>query len=65
MFAFLDCASYNDDFIKSRFVIPNFCSIHFIVSLARWKKSFVIQRTLLYRSRFIKSRFHCTLKVTP
>ena len=38
MFAFLDCASYNDDFIKSRFVIPNFCSIHFIVSLARGKK---------------------------
>ena len=40
MFAFLDCVPYNEDFIKSRFVIPRFCSIHFIVILAELKKNF-------------------------
>ena len=54
MFAFLDCVPYNEDFIKSRFIIQRFCSIHFIVILAG----------LLYGSSFIKLRFHCTLKVT-
>ena len=49
MFAFLDCVPYNEDFIKSRFVIPRFCSIHFIVILAGLKKIVVIQKTLLCR----------------
>ena len=38
MLAFLDCVPYNEDFIKSRLVIPRFCSIHFIVILAGLKK---------------------------
>ena len=49
LFAFLDCARYNEDFVKSRFGISRFCSIHFIVILTGWRKSFVILRTLLYR----------------
>ena len=32
-FVFLDCARYNEDFVKSRF-----CSIHFIAILAGLKK---------------------------
>ena len=47
-FAFLDCARYNEYFAKSRFVISRFCSIPFIVILARLKK-IVIPRTSLYR----------------
>ena len=56
--AFLDCVRYNEDFVKLRFVISRFCSIHSIVILARLKKmvcyteDFVIQR-------LVKSRFHC------
>ena len=38
MFAFLDCVCYNKDFVKLRFVLLGFCSIHFIVILARLKK---------------------------
>ena len=38
MFPFLDCVRYNKDFVKLRFVILRFCSIHFIVILARLKK---------------------------
>ena len=38
MFAFLDCVRYNDDFVKSGFVISRFCSLHlfcsFLVSLS-------------------------------
>ena len=37
-FAFLDCVHYNEDLVKSRFLISRFCSIHFIVILARLKK---------------------------
>ena len=37
-FVFLDCAHYSKDFIKLRFVISRFCSIHFIVILAELKK---------------------------
>lgn len=43
-FVFLDCARYNENFVKSRF-----CSIDFIVSLTELKK-IVIPRTLLYRA---------------
>ena len=38
MFVFLDCVCRREDFIKSRFVILRFCSIHFIVILAKLKK---------------------------
>ena len=37
-FAFLDCARYNEDFVKLGFVISRFCSIHFIANLAGLKK---------------------------
>ena len=33
MFVFLDCVCCREDFIKSRFIILRFCSIHFIVIL--------------------------------
>ena len=36
-FGLLDCAPYNEDFVKSRFVISKFCSIHFTVTLAGLK----------------------------
>ena len=39
MFALVDCVHYNEDFVKSRFVISRFCSIHFTVVLARLKKT--------------------------
>ena len=48
MFGFLDCARYNEDFVKSRFVISRFCSIHLAVILAglknivRYTENFVI-----------------------
>ena len=38
MFALLDCVHYDEDFIKSRFIISAFGSIHFTVILARLKK---------------------------
>ena len=38
LFAFLDCVRYNEDFVKSRFGISRFCSIHFIVILTGLKK---------------------------
>ena len=31
-FAFLGCVHYNEDLVKSRFLISRFCFIHFIVS---------------------------------
>ena len=37
-FALVDCARYNEDFVKSRFVKSRFCSIHFIVILPGLKK---------------------------
>ncbi len=37
-FELLDCVRYNEDFVKSRFVISKFCSIHFTVILAGLKK---------------------------
>ena len=37
-FVFLDRAHYSKDFVKSRFIISRFCSIHFIVILAELKK---------------------------
>ena len=37
MFGLLDCVRYNEDFVKSRFVISRFCSIHFTVTLAGLK----------------------------
>ena len=40
---------YNENFVKSRFIISRFFSIHFIVILAWLKKSFVIPRTSLQR----------------
>ena len=43
-FGLLDCVRYNEDFVISRF-----CSIHFTVTLAGLKISFVIPRTSLYR----------------
>jgi len=57
-FVFQDCVCYNEDFVKSRFIISRFCSKHFIVILGGLKKivcyteDFVIQR-------LVKSRFHC------
>ena len=33
-----NCVHYEVDFVKSRFVISRFCSIHFIVNLAQLKK---------------------------
>ena len=38
MFAFLGCVCYNEDFVKSKFVISRFCPIHFTVILAGLKK---------------------------
>ena len=38
MSVFLDCVCCREDFIKSRFIILRFCSIHFIVILAKLKK---------------------------
>ena len=38
MFGLLDCVHYNEDFVKSRFVISRFYSIHFTVILAGLKK---------------------------
>ena len=52
MFVFLDCVCCREDFIKSRFIILRFCSIHFIVILTELKKivhyteDFVIQRII-------------------
>ena len=37
-FGLLDCVRYNVDFVKSRFVISRFYSIHFTVILAGLKK---------------------------
>ena len=37
-FAFMDCVRYYEDFVKSRFVLSRFCSIHFIVILGGLKK---------------------------
>jgi len=37
-FAFLDCVRYKEDFVKSRFVISRFYSIHLIVILVGLKK---------------------------
>ena len=37
-FAFLDYVGYNEDFVKPRFVISRFCSLHFIAILAGLKK---------------------------
>ena len=37
-FGLLDCVRYNEDFVKSRFVILRFYSIHFTVILAGLKK---------------------------
>ena len=37
-FGLLDCVRYNEDFVKSRFVISRFYSIHFTVILAGLKK---------------------------
>ena len=30
MFALVDCVRHNEDFVKSRFVISRFCSIHLL-----------------------------------
>ena len=38
MFALLDCVHYDEDFMKSRFTILRFGSIHFTVILAGLKK---------------------------
>ena len=38
LFVFLDCVCRREGFIKSMFVILRFCSIHFIVILAKLKK---------------------------
>ena len=62
MLALLDFVRYNNDFVKLRFVISRFCSIHFTVimdglkKIVRCTKDFVILR-------FVKSRFHCN-KIT-
>ena len=48
-FSFLDGVRYNENFVKSRFIISRFFSIHFIVILAGLKKTFVIPRTWLQR----------------
>ena len=37
-FAFLGCVHYNEDLVKSRFLISRFCSIHFVVILVGLKK---------------------------
>jgi len=37
-YAFPDCVCYDEDFVKSRFGISRFCSIHFIVILTGLKK---------------------------
>ena len=36
---FLDCVRYNEDFVKSRFIILRFCSKHFIVILDEENRS--------------------------
>ena len=57
-FVFLGCVRYNEDLVKSRFLISRFCSIHFIVILARLKKLVRYTKDLVIK-RFVKSRFHC------
>ena len=52
-FAFLDCVRYHEDFVKSRFVISKFCSMHFVVILAGLKK------IVRYTDEFVIKRFHC------
>ena len=42
MFALVDCVRYDEDFVKSRFVISRFCSIHFTVILAKLKKIIIV-----------------------
>ena len=48
MFGLLDSDCYNEDFVKSRFVISRFCSTHFSVMLAglkniiRYTKDFIM-----------------------
>ena len=55
--SFLYCVRYKEDFVKSRF-----CSIHFIVPLAGLKK--IVRHTEdVVIQRFVKSRFHCTMRV--
>ena len=44
-FALLDCVRYNEDFVKSRFVKPRYCSIHFTVILPGLKEIVRIPRT--------------------
>ena len=46
--AHLDCVRYNDDFVKSRFVKPRFCSIQLTVILTELKK------TVCYTEDFVK-----------
>ena len=57
-FAFLDCARYKEDFVRSRSVISRLCSIYFIVILAGLEKIVRYTEDLVIK-RFVKSRFHC------
>ena len=64
MFVFLDCVCWREDFIKSRFIILRFCSIHFIVILYWAEENCSLYRGLCYiENHKIKSRFHCSTKL--
>ena len=64
MFVFLDCVCCREDFIKSRFIILRFCSIHFIVILYWAEENCSLYRGLCYiENHKIKSRFHCSTKL--
>ena len=56
-FALLDFVRYNDDFVKSRFVILRFCSIHFTVILDG------LTKIVCCTQDFVIQRFHCN-KIT-
>ena len=45
-FGLLDCVRYKEDFVKSRFVISRFCSIHFTVIFAGLKRTRSLYRGL-------------------
>ena len=69
-FAFQDCVCYNEDFIRSRFVIWRLCSIHFIVILAGLKQvvcytqGFIIQRFVEGAVSRQSSSFCLILRIT-
>ena len=48
IFFFLDCVRYNEDLVKSRFLISRFCSMHLIVIFGRAEETCLLYQGLGY-----------------